>query len=298
MGNRQTATRGLFASVTTTDSRNRVTSVTEPVGTTTYAYDAASRRTGQTGPGLSVDTTYDSRGLPVQQTATASGLAPTTTTSSREFDGDGNLVSVTASGSTGTAVTRDLLWDVAAPIPQVLSLDDGATNADVVYGMGRAMAIRSTPLGTRASSPVATVFSRDVFGSNATTPATADLVRSTGYDDFGQPAPEAAAASTISGSQAVAAATSVPGQLPTFGYRGELHMGAEVHLRARQLDPANGIFTTRDPSGTPAGDDTTTHRFAYAANNPVHNVDPRGLSPYGDAEYWSAWRTATWPSGR
>ena len=62
-----------------------------------------------------------------------------------------------------------------------------------------------------------------------------------------------------------------------FGYRGELHLGTHVYLRARDLDPDFGRFTSVDPlEGTP-GTTTVANQYAYASNDPVQQLDPLGL---------------------
>ncbi len=62
------------------------------------------------------------------------------------------------------------------------------------------------------------------------------------------------------------------------GYRGELHLGADVYLRNRTLDTSVMRFQTADPLA-PSWGTGATSTYQYAYNNPVGFVDPSGLKP-------------------
>jgi RHS repeat-associated protein len=65
-----------------------------------------------------------------------------------------------------------------------------------------------------------------------------------------------------------------PGFQP-FGFAGglnDLHTGL-VHFGAREYDPDTGRWMTKDPIGFSGGD---SNLYAYAANDPINNVDPAG----------------------
>jgi RHS repeat-associated protein len=59
----------------------------------------------------------------------------------------------------------------------------------------------------------------------------------------------------------------------TYGFTGEPTLpGGLVHLRARNYDPALGVFTSLDPF-------ETTNRYNYVSGNPINYTDPLGLYP-------------------
>jgi RHS repeat-associated protein len=125
-----------------------------------------------------------------------------------------------------------------------VSVTVNGVSSEVVYGAGRAFT---------ASGGTATGFSVSVLGDAVG----GSLTVSSGFDPYGIP-----------DSQTVGVG---------FGYRGELHIGSLVYLRARDYDPVLGRFLTPDPlSGVP-GTTTVTNPYPYGNNDPVGRVDPTGL---------------------
>jgi len=49
-----------------------------------------------------------------------------------------------------------------------------------------------------------------------------------------------------------------------------------VYMQARYYDPATGHFLSTDPASPTSGNTFNFNRYAYANNNPIHNVDPDG----------------------
>ena len=69
--------------------------------------------------------------------------------------------------------------------------------------------------------------------------------------------------------------TASSGSIPQYGYTGrEPDETGLIYYRARYYDPSIGRFTQRDPAGFIDG----INRYAYAANNPITNIDPTGRS--------------------
>jgi RHS repeat-associated protein len=69
-----------------------------------------------------------------------------------------------------------------------------------------------------------------------------------------------------------------------FGYRGELAIYGEVHLRNRTLLTDLGIFHAPDPLDGVAGTTTITNPYHYTDNDPINALDPLGLRP-DDADF-------------
>ncbi|MCP3881182.1 MAG: RHS repeat-associated core domain-containing protein [Sulfitobacter sp.] len=67
-----------------------------------------------------------------------------------------------------------------------------------------------------------------------------------------------------------------------FGFRGELHVADEVHLRARYMAPGLGRFTAPDPLDGVDGTTTVANAYHYTMNNPIAFADPLGLRPTDD----------------
>ncbi|MGB3411290.1 MAG: putative adhesin [Microthrixaceae bacterium] len=67
---------------------------------------------------------------------------------------------------------------------------------------------------------------------------------------------------------------------PALGYRGELTFGPLTHLRARDYDPGNGVFTTPDPLADVPGTPTIGNPYHYTNNNPLNRTDPTGKRTY------------------
>jgi RHS repeat-associated protein len=175
---------------------------------------------------------------------------------------------VAVSDSDGqTTNTTGLVWDRAATVPQVVTMTNAGVDTNLVYGHDRSFAV---------TEGAAVAFSRDVYGSALRTPATAELVRADRYHPDGRP-------------------DGATGHTPAFGYRGELDLGGLLYLRARDFDPATGVFTSTDPLDGRPGDVSEANPYPYAANDPVNQLDPFGLSPIGNGELRLIGMMASWP---
>ncbi len=172
----------------------------------------------------------------------------------RSYDGAGQLaelgwVDYDESGGVEASDETSLLWDPGRGVPQVLEfVHDGVVTREN-YGIHR---ISQNQITNRW-------FSYDAH-DNVT--ASTGVAAPSSYDPFGAP-------------------VDPPAGEYWFGFRGELHTGSLVHLRARDYAPSVGLFTTRDPLGGVLGTTTVTNAYHYADNDPINKVDPLGLRPSG-----------------
>lgn len=245
---------------------------TETVGSSTYnyTYDFAGRRTSGDRNGVDWTADYGPHGL-VETITTVDGSD--TTTEDRVYDGLGRLAEVDYTYPDTSTASYTLRWSDDSR-QDVLSISEASGGSDsLIYGHQR--------LGF--SDGVGTgLFSTDGLGSAITTSGTADLVRSESYAAYGEPD---------------GASSGLAPDTPQFGYRGELHLGEHIHLRARDLHPATGLFTTSDPIPPVPGTPVTSTAYHYANNNPTNMIDPTGLLPnddqvLGNSTDWAAAGTA------
>lgn len=230
------------------DAAGQLLSETTGSRTTTYSYDAAGRRTAASDGNTITTTSYDAWGQPSAVTRTRDDKV--LSRSELRFDAAGHLVEV-AEGSRSTRID----WDTEREVAEPLSLREGGTETELVHGASRAFAVREAKVA---------VHDLDSQGSVLQSADSLGLARAQSYGAFGEPVD----ASTRQGLG--------------LGYRGELQVADLVHLRARRYDPNSGTFTTPDPLDTPLGEATTTAPYAYAANDPINQVDPLGLSAVTD----------------
>lgn len=231
-----------------------------------YAYDDAGRMidSGIDGPdeGTAIDEgadrltiDYDPRGLPATVTTTSGGH---TTTETRAYDATDALVSV-ATDDGETTATVDYVWDSAQAVPQLLQATTDGTDTTAYTNGPSLVAGGSGRISATFADNSAVLFATDHNGSAIPTTHTGDLVRASTYDEWGQPTGPNQNTSNQS-----------------FGYRGELQTNTLVHLRARDYQPINGTFTTRDPLDGIDGTPTVASAYPYGTNDPVDRTDPSG----------------------
>ena len=218
---------------------------------TTYGWDRAGRLELIDAGDNDVTTSYDPRGLVASVEQSTSGYSDHT----RTYNGDGHLLTATVDNGTQRSEYDNTGWDLS-PVRQNLSVtvettQGGNTTVDTsraVYGTTRLVA--DSPTGGQDW------FAYDHLGNTIDT-ATYNTANS--YSPFGEPA-------------------SSPKPI-YFGYRGEMHMSNELHLRARQYDMKLGIFNTPDPLDGQDGTPTAANSYHYADNDPINKTDPLGLRP-------------------
>ena len=77
----------------------------------------------------------------------------------------------------------------------------------------------------------------------------------------------------------------------TLGPAGEVVLGGLEWLGKRVHDPATRSFLSRDPLDPVFGSGWSGNPYSYAGNNPLHALDPTGLSPLTDQQL-TDWITA------
>jgi RHS repeat-associated protein len=264
------------------DTSNRLTSITfkkgaTTLGTLTYTYDAAGRRTALTG-------TWARTGLPAA-VASASYNANNQQTAwggqTNTFDLNGNLTSdgtntytwdardrlASISGGTTASFTYDptgrrVSKTIAGTTTQFLY--DGPNPVQELSGAGAVLANLLTGLGideyfTRTDGSGRRSLLADALGSIlALTDDAGTVQTSYTYEPFGN--------------------TTVSGQANSnsFQYTGRENDGTGLfYYRARYYIPTFGRFAQEDPLGNRAG----PNLYTYGENAPVNNRDPLGLQP-------------------
>jgi RHS repeat-associated protein len=267
-GNRATSAVGAKSETYSYDAANQLTTINR--GGQTYAtldYDGAGRLTGQSAAdGAAISLQYDGSSAPTRiERDSSAGHA----VAELSRDGDGYPVSVDTSlqapGSTTVSETTAALeWLTLEGLPQVATLTSDSVNdgesVNFSYGAG------STRLQTFAGNDGADI-SRDIYGSNRTTPDTAEVVGAQAYDAFGTGVPN--------GTE----------PLLEFGYRGQLTALGLPLMDARAYDPSTGRFTAPDPLAPVAGDPASTTPYPYVNNDPINLIDPLGLRSISDSSF-------------
>ena len=229
-------------------NRLQRTSTVGPVPASSYTYDANDR--------LTTDT-YDANGNTTTSAANTyaydfenhlksqNGTAVTIT-----YDGDGNRVAKTASGTTTSYLVDDRNLTGYA---QVLEEVAGAAQRVYTYGLNRIS--QSQASGT-------SFYGYDGHGSvRLLTDATGAVTDRYDYDAFGN---------------IISQAGSTPNVYLYSGEQNDANLGF-YYLRARYLNPSTGRFVTNDPSPGSSSDPKSLHRYLYANADPINRHDPSGM---------------------
>ncbi len=245
---------------------------------TRWRYDAAGRLVAESGDGRTRELTYDAAGQLLATTERGADGAVRTTTFS--YDGLGRRTGVeSADGS-----TRELRWGRMGCLAEVV--DRGADGAErrvtsVVDALGQLARLDDAEVfldsaDARAATPAqvgdtAVVATGPVLGvgSDWVTPGWRQA-RSTGDDPWDV---EAGPALDPDGGPGVA-----------LGAAGELVVAGLEWMGRRVYDPASHGFLSVDPWQPATGAAWAGNPYAYAGNDPMHALDPSGLSPMTDAD--------------
>ncbi len=177
-----------------------------------------------------------------------------------QYNGRGDRLTQSVDGQ-----TTHYTLDIAAGLTQVLH--DG-TNT-YLYGLGR-LGEEGAPLKRDVPTAGWVYHLPDALGSvRQLADANGDVTLARSYTPYGEVLDSDGTGSTA------------------YGYTGEwLDDTGLVHLRARYLDPAVGLFTTRDPWTGSLLRPGTMHGWTYVSGNPVNYTDPSGfIEIYGGDTY-------------
>jgi RHS repeat-associated protein len=223
---------------------------TPPSGATVYGHGSSGRlQTETVDANNKVTYTYDRVGRLATAQRVSAGV---TTTQTRSYNVLDQLVGTSNTGGTTTAATY--YWDPTTPAAQLVSMVTGNATTDLAGG----------PAGwATARAGVSMAVGQDIYGSTVPTSSLATLARSATYTTFGTP--------TL---------TNVFD--PKLGYRRELQLDNQVHLRARSYQPGLGQLLTPDPAPGQPGTTTLSNSYTYANNSPLNTVDPLGLFGLND----------------
>ena len=229
---------------------------------TEYAYNLAGERSGEVTTDKLTGTSYSRK----YSWGAYGGLTSVTDSISSRVDIShtsliSDAVGEVSAVSDGEGITVPLMWDARSDIPHLLgagatsapSSDGGFSQAGIPGGV--------TPWHT-LNVPGLTGSTLDsALGSTPGLPT-----------DWGVPS---------------ASATPVPG-LPTgfeFTGAGSLRVAGLDMLGARVYDSLSRRFLSTDPKAAIAGSSWFADVYAYAGNNPLEYVDPRGERPMTVADY-------------
>jgi RHS repeat-associated protein len=238
---------------------------TRPMGTTTYTYNSSDQLASQSGPGGTVNYTYDANG---NETGAgnrtfiydlANRLATTTAggnTFTYTYDGDGKRLQ--ASSGSQAANKTNYIWDANTTLPLLVREADGRDVLRRRYVYGADLLSMTTGSGTY-------YYHHDWLGSVSNVTSASGTPQWTyTYEPFGSIGTE------------VKNDASAPTNLMRF--TGEYLDTATglYHLRARQYDPSVGRFLAADPVAPSLGV-PYAGGYVYVQDRPTVATDPSGL---------------------
>ncbi|OPX85112.1 RHS repeat-associated core domain-containing protein [Pelotomaculum sp. PtaB.Bin117] len=226
----------------TYDNANRLIQA----GANTYGYDLNGNLTSVS------DATYNNCSYNYDYENRLINFSDGTRTIQYTYDGDGNRLSQSVSGSVYGSDEYSYIYDINTGIPRLLVEKDDTGNTNNYTYAGRLLS-RIDPAGIA-------YYHQDGLGSiSVITDVYGNPLNRYTYDAFGSP-------------RSVSESVYNP-----FRFAGEPYdANGLIYLRARYYDPITGRFLSQDTFNGNLNDPLSQNRYVYCGNNPVLYVDPSG----------------------
>lgn len=253
---------------------NEVLTGASPTGTIGYQYDAVGNRTSRSSTVSSVAAQSFSYNANDELSSDNYDANGSTTNSSGNtyaydvenhltnynngsatyvFDGDGDRVRKTVSGVTTYYLVDDNNPSGYAQVLEELSTVGSTPTRLYTYGLNL--------ISQRQSNGTTSFYGYDGTGNTRFLTSSSGTISDTyTYDAFGD---------------LISSVGSTPNNYLYTGEQYDSNLGF-YYLRARYMNPATGRFWTRDSFPGINQDPSSLHKYLYAADNPVNNVDPSG----------------------
>jgi RHS repeat-associated protein len=284
----------------TYDAKGNITQVVSKAGTTTYVYDELDQLIKETRPdGTIYEYTYDATGNRLTKKVIQGGNVTTTTYTYDDADQlvsvNGTSYSYDANGNLISDGQRTYTYDAQNRLTSVKD-SGGNTIASFTYyanGLRKTMTTTSGTITFHYDENNNVTYETDQNGN---------VVASYTYDDENRPVSmtrggtlyfyqynahgDVVALTDTSGTVVATYTYDAFGNLLSStgtvvnpylyaGYRYDQETGL-YYLQSRYYNPNTGRFLTRDTFGGFTKDPLSLHKYLYANNNPVMNIDPNG----------------------
>ena len=285
---------GVTVTRITRDMDGRISQIDGPDGTTSYTYDDACQLIESYGPAGGRAWTYDLGGRLIHE---SDARGPRML----DYDAAGQLVTVTEPDGSVTDYAYDgqgrriqatseqnivhYTWDARGWLAKITNDDAAPTNL-WVNALGELAEVNDTSIQWDLAATAPTAIGIDG------TPVFKAPGGLTGTGKQWEPATWRSARATDVNDpwQVLAAASQSENDLPGgigLTADGGIEVAGLEWMGARAYDPAARGFLSVDPLAPVTGSGWTANPYSYAGNDPLHSIDPLGLSPVSDADLQS-----------
>lgn len=256
---------------------------------TEWVYDTAGRLIRESNGGITTDYVYDAASQLISRTSTAPDGDVVTV--SYSYDGAGRRVS-----EHDGAQERVFVWDASGRLSSITTaLLDPATGARTgastkqdlwVDALGDLAQIDGTDLwwDTNAATPqLLTVGETSLTHGPAGNTIIDGQLQVSGWRSEHSSHPATPWSQQAMAVSPLAGITGLPEHVQLTG-NGQLNVRGLDWLGARLYDPSTRGFLSTDPLESTTGAGWASNPYSYAGNDPVHQIDPLGLSPVSAEE--------------